>query len=422
MKACGRECPALAPVGGSRVFVKPYFVKSCLVKPCLVKSCLDESCLDKSCLDNAAPAAGGGMARMRRWLLTALAWSASALVSSAHAAESLTVASWGGSYARASKLAVLDPFSAETGIGIRLDDYNGGLAEVRTQATTGNVHWDVVDFDTVDLLRGCDEGLVELVDVDTLPPAADGTPAADDYPPGMITDCGGTTLFFSTIVAYNRKSFEGEVPTSLQDYFDLDKFPGRRGMKRIAHNNLEFALMADGVPRQQVYATLDTPEGLQRAFRKLDTIKDVIVWWQTGAQPPQLLADQEVAMTTAPNGRIFNAQALEGQPFAIVWDGQMLNSGGFGIVSGSKHLAAARQLVHYSLRPDVMARLSAYIAYGPARLSSRPAPVHLATGTPMAPHLPTSAQNRETALIFDYEWWADHGDEVSERFAAWLAH
>ena len=349
-------------------------------------------------------------------LLLALAWQPCLC-----AAESLTVTSWGGSYARALQAAVLGPFSAETGVEIRLDDYNGGLAEIRTQVETGNVHWDVGDFDTVDLLLGCDEGLLELIDIDAMPPSADGTPAADDYPPGMITDCGSTTLFFSTIISYNRNSFDAEVPTSLRDYFDLEKFPGRRGMRRVAYNNLEFALLADGVPKEQVYATLDTPQGLDRAFRKLDSIKDVIVWWQTGAQPPQLLADREVAMTTAPNGRIFNAQVLEEQPFVVIWDGQMLNSGGLGIVSGTKNLAAARQLVHYSLRPEVMARLSAYIAYSPARLSSQHAAVHLATGTPMAPHLPTSAENRDKALIFNYQWWADNGDDVSERFAAWLA-
>ena len=336
------------------------------------------------------------------------------------AAEVLTVASWGGSYARASKLAVLDPFAQEYGIEVRLADYNGGLAQVRSQVETGNVHWDVVDFDTVDLLLGCDEGLLELFPVDDLPPATDGSPAADDYPPGTVTDCGSAMLFFSSIVAYNTLSFDGERPTTAKEFFDLEKFPGRRGLRRKAQINLEFALLGDGVPREEVYALLDTPAGLERAYAKLDTIKEHVVWWETGAQPPQLLADQEVLMTTAPNGRIFNAQILEDQPFAVIWDSQVLNHGGFGVVTGTKNLEAARALVLYSARPDVMGRLSAYIAYGPIRRSSPTAPVNLATGTPMAPYLPTSPQNSSNALLFDFEWWADNGDEQRERFAAWL--
>ncbi len=52
-------------------------------------------------------------------------------------------------------------------------------------------------------------------------------------------------------------------PETIADFFDLETFPGRRGMRRVPAVNLEFALMADGVPRDEVYATLDTPEGGQ---------------------------------------------------------------------------------------------------------------------------------------------------------------
>ena len=112
----------------------------------------------------------------------------------------------------------------------------------------------------------------------------------------------------------------------MQDFFDLERFPGRRGMRRSPVANLEFALMGDGVPAEEVYAVLDTRAGVERAFRKLDTIKDEVVWWETGAQPPQMLADGEVLMSTAYNGRIFNAQVLEEQSFVIVWDGQVLDT------------------------------------------------------------------------------------------------
>ncbi len=339
-----------------------------------------------------------------------------------NAAESLTVVTWGGSYEQASRKAVLEPFVAKTGIEIDVEDYNGGLAQIRAQVETGNVHWDVVDLELADLARGCDEGLLEIIELDDMPPAPDGTPPAKDYDLRTLTDCGGGMLYYSTIYAYNLKSFPAEKPTKIEDYFDLDRFPGRRGMRRAPHVNLEFALMADGVARDEVYATLGTPEGLARAFRKLDTIKDQIVWWEAGAQPPQMLADREVVMSTAYNGRIFNAQILEKQPFVVVWDGQVLDSGGLGIVAGTPNLEAARRLVTFAAQPVIMASISKYISYGPARRSAMAlVSTHLETGVEMRPHMPTTPENRVRSLHNDWEWWSDHADEVSERFSAWLA-
>ena len=354
---------------------------------------------------------------------------ASALLVAAHAGtgvyaeESLTVVSWGGSYGRASRLAILEPFAEEAGIEVRIEDYNGGLAEVRAQVETDNVYWDVVDLEIQDLVRGCDEGLLEPYDAETLPPAPDGRPTADDYLPDTLTECGAGQLIAATVTAYNKESFADEQPSTIADFFDLERFPGRRGLRRIAKINLEFALMADGVPIEEVYDVLDTPEGIDRAFAKLDTIKDEVVWWEAGAQPPQLLADQEVAMTSAYNGRIFNAQVLEEQPFVVVWDGQVQYAGGFGIVSGTRNLEAAQKLLHYASRPEVMVRISHYISYSPTRYSAMPlVDKHLETGENMGPHMPTSPENSARVLHYDWDWWANNGDEISERFAAWLAH
>ena len=338
------------------------------------------------------------------------------------AGQALTVVSWGGSYGRASKAAVMDPFTAETGVAIRVEDYNGGLAQIRAQVETGNVYWDVVDLDVADLVRGCDEGVLEPIPAASLPAAPNGVAAIEDYLPGTLTDCGASQLFYAMVFAYRADRYGAEAPTTIADFFDLEKFPGRRGLRRKPSANLEMALMADGVPPEEVYATLDTEQGMARAFRKLDAIKSEVIWWEAGAQPPQLLADAEVAMTTAYNGRIFNAQVVERQPFVVVWDGQVYDSGGFGIVAGTPALAAARRFVAYAARPASMARISQYIAYGPVRRSALPlVDKHAATGTPMAPHMPTSPANQARALLSDWNWWANNGDDVSERFSAWLA-
>ena len=336
-------------------------------------------------------------------------------------AESVTVVSWGGSYADACEEAYLKPFATDTGIEVTLDDYSGGLSQIRSQVEAGNVYWDVVDIQFPDLVRGCDEGLFEPLTVSLLAPGTDGSAPEDDFHSGLISECGIGMLFFSTIVAYNHERTTGDVPRTIQDFFDLERFPGRRGMRRTPLANLEFALMADGVPAAEVYAALDTPEGVDRAFAKLDTIKDQVVWWDAGAQPPQMLADGEVAMTTAYNGRIFNAQVLEDQPFTIVWHGQVLEISNLAIVSGSGNGAAAHRLLAYASRPASMAAVSRYIAYSPSRRSAEAlVSSHLATGIAMAGHMPTAPENTKLALRSDWSWWADNGEDMNERFGSWL--
>jgi len=189
-------------------------------------------------------------------------------------AQSLTAVGWGGAYGRAVQMGVNRPFADSTGIRVHVEDYNGGLAQIRAQVEAGNVHWDVVDLEMADAVRGCDDGLLEPIDITTLPPGADGTPAEDDFVPEGLSECGVGLIYWSTVYAYNADNIEGVKPTTIADFFDLETFPGRRGMRRIPQANLEFALMADGVPLDSVYAVLDTPEGLDRAFRKLETIKD----------------------------------------------------------------------------------------------------------------------------------------------------
>ena len=336
--------------------------------------------------------------------------------------QSLTVVSFGGSYARASQKAYHEPFTEATGIEVRLEDYNGGLAQIRAQVETGKVYWDVVDLNVADAVLGCDEGLLELINVEDLPPAADGTPAEEDFVPGTLTDCGMGTIFFSSIYAYHPQHFPDAKPETIEDFFDLERFPGRRGMRRVPGDNLEIALLADGVPPEEVYATLGTPEGVERAFRKLDTIKDHIVWWEAGAQPPQVLADGEVVMSTAYNGRIFNAQVLESQPFVIVWDGQILDNSQLAIVADAPNLEEAREFIAFAGKPESMAAVSRYISYGPVRRSGTALVTeHEETGVAMAPHMPTTPANLRRALHHDWRWWSDRGDEMNERFSAWLA-
>ena len=338
------------------------------------------------------------------------------------ASRSITTVSWGGSYGRAVNEGANIPFTEATGIGVDVEDYNGGLAQIRAQVDIGDIHWDVVDLEIADAVRGCDEGLLELIDISALPPGPDGTPATEDFVAESRTECGVGNLYWSTVYAYNEENISGTRPTTMADFFDLETFPGRRGMRRAPQVNLEFALIADGVPLDQVYTLLDTPEGLDHAFAKLETIKDEVIWWEAGAQPPQMLADGEVTMTTAYNGRIFNAQVLENQPFVIVWDGQLLDVGQVGIVAGTPRLEEALQYVAFSTSAESMARIARRISYSPVRRSGMPlVTTHVVAGVEMEPHMPASPANTARALRYDWAFWVDNQDELNERFSAWLA-
>ena len=344
------------------------------------------------------------------------------VAATATSAQSITAVSFGGSYARASQDAYHKPFTEETGIEVLLDDYNGGLAQIRAQVDAGSVHWDVVDLGLGDAVTGCDEGLFEFIDPSMLAPGVDGSSPQDDFYPDMLGECGVGMLFSSTVYAYNSDLIGETPPQSIDDFFDLERFPGRRGMRRLPAVNLEFALLADGVPVDDIYAVLDTEEGLDRAFRKLDTIKDQVVWWEAGAQPPQMLADGEVLMTTAFNGRIFNAQVLEDQPFVIVWDGQVLGFNQMVVLAGTPRLAEAMQFIEFASRPSSMARVGRFIAYGPVRKSAEAlVTTHFETGVDMWPHMPNTPENTRRAVRSDWRWWRDNGDELNERFILWLS-
>ncbi|WP_284165064.1 ABC transporter substrate-binding protein [Frigidibacter sp. SD6-1] len=344
--------------------------------------------------------------------LTAVAFTAQADV---------TVMSWGGAYTTSQVEAYHKPFTAATGINVVSVDSDNPAPAVKAMVEAGNVTVDVADVEYADAIRLCDDGMLEEIDASTLPAAPDGTPAVDDFLPGALTDCAVSTIVFSTVYAYDTTKFP-EGPSTIADFFDLEKFPGKRGMRKGAKANLEMALMGAGVPAAEVYEVLGTPEGVDKAFAELDKIKADTIWWEAGAQPPQLLADGEVAMTTAYNGRIFAAAVAEGKPFQTVWDGQVYEYDLFVVPKGAPNLEQAMEFVKFSTSTQALADQAKWISYGPARKSSGPLVGLYQDGkTEMAPYMPTAEANLGNALASSYEFWVDHDAELNERFNAWLA-
>jgi putative spermidine/putrescine transport system substrate-binding protein len=346
-----------------------------------------------------------------------------ALVSFGFAANAdVTVMSWGGAYGEAQTEAHVKPWAAATGNNAIMVDSDNPAPAIKAMVEAGNVTVDVASVEYADAIRLCDEGVLEPIDVASLPAGADGTPAADDFLAGAVTECGVSTDIWSNVYAYDTTKFTGDVPKTAADFFDLTKFPGKRGLKKGAKAVLEFALLADGVPAAEVYATLGTPEGVDRAFAKLDTIKAETVWWEAGAQPPQLLADGEVVMATAYNGRIFAAAVGEGKPFQIVWDGQIYENEMYVVPKGAPNKDLALEFIKYATSTEGLRAQATQISYGPARKSAMLEELVYKDGkTVMAPHLPTAPENLTNALETSSAFWVDHDAELNERFQAWLA-
>ncbi|MBK6467504.1 MAG: ABC transporter substrate-binding protein [Rhodobacter sp.] len=356
---------------------------------------------------------------MKKILILSTALAGLASVASAE----VIVMSWGGAYGAAQTEAHLKPFTAATGIPTTMLDSDNPATPIKAMVEASNVTNDIASLEYADAIRLCDEGLLEPIDPAILPAGSDGTPAMEDFLPGAVTECAVSTDIWSTVWAYDTTKFaEGAAPTTAADFFDLEKFPGKRGVKKSAKALLEFALMADGVAPADVYATLSTPEGLDRAFAKLDTIKKDVVWWEAGAQPPQLLADGEVVMTTGYNGRIFNAAISEGKPFKIVWDAQIYENEMYAIPKGAPNKEEALQFIAFATSTEGLRASATYISYGPARKSSFKEEIIFQDGkTVMGPHLPTAPENLGNALESSFEFWVDKDVELGERFNAWLS-
>lgn len=341
-------------------------------------------------------------------------------------ADSITIVSWGGAYENSQEKAYNEPFEEMSGVDIQNEsDSANGLAGMRAQVEAGNVTWNIVDLLQADAQRACDEGLImEIPHDEWLADSPDGAPASEDFAEGTLGDCFIPQIVYSTMFAYNTDAFDGEGPQTIDDVWNLEKFPGTRSLQSIPQKNLEWALIADGVAAEEVYDVLATSEGQDRAFASLDKIKDDVIWWSEGAQPPQMLADEEAVIATAYNGRIFNAQVNEDQPFEIMWDHQMFETDGWVVPVGQtdEQIATVKDYLFFATDAQRLADQAKYISYGPARNSSAPlVSTFEDTDIEMAPHMPTAPANFETAIAFDVDFWADYGDSLEERFNAWLA-
>jgi putative spermidine/putrescine transport system substrate-binding protein len=341
-------------------------------------------------------------------------------------ADEMTIVSWGGAYSNSQIKAYSEPYAANTGVKIINDESSAeAVAKLRAMNEAGNVTWDVVDVVASDAIRLCDEGLAMEIDADEqLADGDDGSKASDDFGDLLVSDCFIPQIVYSTTVGYRTDLVGDTPPTDICAIFDTETYPGMRSLEKRPIGNLEWALLCDGVAKEDIYDVLETPEGQDQAFAKLDTVKDSVVWWSAGADTPQLLADGEVIMGSTYNGRLFSLIVEQEQPVEMLWDAQVFDLDGWIIPAGLSEEREARALDFIKFATDTqrLADQAKYIAYGPARASSAPlVSTHATLGIEMAPHMPTDPANATNTFLYNYEWWADYRDDLDAKFQAWLS-
>jgi putative spermidine/putrescine transport system substrate-binding protein len=337
-----------------------------------------------------------------------LAASALAPPSAFASPNDLTIVTRDESQQRAMQSAYVQPFTAITGAPVQQETWEGGIDTLRTQAKTPDDTWDLVLVDADELSTGCGEGLFEKLDW----PAIGGK---DHYMPQAVSDCGVGAVVVNTVLAWDKDKLP--VAPSWSDFWDVAKYPGKRGLRKGVRGNLEFALMADGVAPADVYKTLSTSEGVDRAFRKLDQLKPYIEWWSTETEAAHILALGDVLMTSAPSGQIATMAEQEHKNFGLQFTASLYELQSWAIMKGSPSLRMAQQFLYFTGMPAVEVRLLQHS--GDAGLAKG-----LNDGLP--PELtavsPGSAANMAAGLKVDAGFWHDNLPKLRQRFDAWQEH
>lgn len=334
---------------------------------------------------------------------------ASSLVAHRGAAQdsgTVSIADPGGPYTEAWSKAYHEPFREETGIdSVQIARQHEPVAEVKAQVEANNITWDaVVLTESAHKLLSA-QALLEPLSLD---PAE--CRLNDLMPEAVAADWLGIDVV-GTIFAYRTDKFEGtDVPQSWTDFWDVEKFPGRRGMYQSPFDTLEEALLSAGVARDELY-----PLDLDLAFATLDKIKSEVVWFTGGAQATQMLTSGEVDMIATWNGR---AQAAidAGAPAKIVWNNWLAQQDGISILKGAPNAENAREFICFMTRPDLMAEWTEYMAYGPTNPKA-----YETIPADRAATLPASSENIEQMIRTDSVWRAENTQALLDRFNGWIA-
>jgi putative spermidine/putrescine transport system substrate-binding protein len=302
----------------------------------------------------------------------------------------------------------IQPFTTATGIAVQSGRWEGGLDALRAQVKAADNTWDLVLVDADELATGCSESLFEKLDWSAIG-------GKDHYLPLAVHDCGVGANVATTVLAWDRDKFPAAPGWS--DFWDVAKYPGKRGLRRGVRGNLEFALMADGVAPVDVYKVLGTSDGVDRAFRRLDQLKPYIVWWQDDAEAAHILATGDVLMTSASASDITTANRNEHRNFGLQWTASLYEVQSWVVLKGSPNVRPALQLLYFMGTPAIEGRLVLVSGDGGLAKGANEWP------NPEAAQLsPTAPANLGAGVRIDAGFWRDNLTKLRQRFESWLTH
>ncbi|WP_313613609.1 ABC transporter substrate-binding protein [Agrobacterium sp.] len=320
------------------------------------------------------------------------------LASNAFAAD-MVFTSWGGTTQDAQKQHWADTFSAASGTNVTQDgptDYG----KLKAMVESNGVAWDVVDVEGDYAVQAGNAGLLEKLDFSVIDKSK--------LDPRFVTDYSVGSFYYSFVIGCNKDAVDA-CPKSWADLFDLAKFPGKRTFyKWSAPGVMEMALLADGVPLDKLY-----PLDLDRAFKKLDTIKSEIVWWDSGAQSQQLLASAEAPFGSFWNGRL-TALAQTGVSVETSWTNNITAADALVVPKGTKNKDAAMKFIANATSAKAQADFATTTGYAPINLDS----AALMDGE-LRKTLPD--MQADTQVNADMTYWAANRDEIGTRWYAWQA-
>lgn len=315
-------------------------------------------------------------------------------------AGSLVFVDWGGTNTDARIEKNIKPFEEKTGIKVTVvtpSDY----AKLIAMVENGTTEWDVMNCDAYWGVYAGKKGYLEPIDYKTVTEKLDKAVELEHVVGAEVYD---------SVISYNSDKYtDDSAPKSWADFYDLQKFPGKRAVWQYPVTVLESALLADGVPMDKLY-----PLDLDRAFAKLDTIKNSIVWWTKGAQPAQMLSTGEADIALAWSGRIMNAKD-EGAPLGLTYNEGMRIAAGWVVPKGAPNKENAMKFINFISSAEQQAAFSSQIPYG----STNPEAVKLLSAEQIERIGQTPEQVAHEFYI-DNDYWADHLTEVVDRFNAWL--
>jgi len=314
------------------------------------------------------------------------------------------VQSWGGAFQDAQREAYFIPFQELTGITV-IESEGPDPSKVKAMVDTGNVEQDVVQQDRSDIILLEKQGdYWEEIDYSLFD--------VDNIDEGRRYKYSVDMLPYATVIGYRNDVF-AEGPTGQAGFWDVEAFPGPRST--LAGTGgvtpfLEAGFIANGTPLDAIY-----PMDIEQAFEYFNVIKpSVVKFWEAGAQPAQMLTDQEAVMVHSWNGRMHAIQQ-EGAPVTVVWNEAQLATDVWAIPKGAANAENAQKFAAFITLPTSQARLSYLIPYGSVNNASA------ALMTPeQLENLPTSPAYLDNMTIRDIAWWVENRDAVTSRWNEWI--